>query len=105
MLGLAEEIGLVCGDGIDQVDEFACKAVAVKKETAIFRNVAVAEAPDAPAQAPVDHQALCRRQSDPDMIPDEGCQPREILAAKPIRTERLLHLDRFDAAAQCVSHE
>ncbi|OIQ69695.1 hypothetical protein GALL_487030 [mine drainage metagenome] len=84
MLILAEEVSLVCGDGINEVDEFGFEAAPIEQENAIVGEPLVPMNPHPLAQAALNHDPFCRRQLDARVIADESCDARILLIGQPI---------------------
>jgi hypothetical protein len=68
---LAEEIGLVGGHAVDQVDQFDFEIFVVEQPVDILVNVGIIEDTDPLQQPALEHQPLCRREFDPDLGLDQ----------------------------------
>ena len=78
VLGLAEEIGLVGGDGVDEIGPLVLEAVVAEQIGAIGVEAGKAQLTHAPAQATFDHQEFGGRQLDADLGADQRGNAAEI---------------------------
>ena len=82
MGGFAEELGLVGGDRVDQVDGLVLEAVLLEQIVAIGVNVVDLHGAHAAAQAPLQHGALVGRHLDAAVVLDERREALEIPGAE-----------------------
>ncbi len=99
MARLAEEVGLVGGDAVDQMDELVVETIVLEEQLGIGCQVTQAERTHAPAQAAFDHGALGERQLDADAALDDLGDGSEMLVAETIMGFRL----RCHRATQAAS--
>ena len=71
MFGLAEEIGLVGGDGVDEIGQFGFEPALPEKMGAIGRKAGHTQNPHSAAQSPFHHQAFGGRELDADLTADQ----------------------------------
>ncbi len=84
MGGLAEEVGLVGGDRVDQVQPLAGQVVALENELAIGVDAALAGGAHAAAQPALQHGDLALGHLDAGIAVDEAGEPAEIAPAQPV---------------------